>query len=327
MNTQQAYRYELKPNNKQRTLLAKHVGAARFAWNWALSRRIDRLEKNEGKERFSDARTDHREWNLWKRENAPWVYEVSKCAPQESFRDLDRAFANFWRGRKAERKVGFPRFKGKGRADSCRFSTGAIKALGSHVQLPRIGRVRVKEGTAVKGRILSATISREADRWFVSFTVERQREVAATRDQGLDVGIDLGVVSFAVLSDGTELRSPGALKRGLKRLRRLQRRHSRKEKGSSNRRKSAVRLGRLHRRISNQRRDFLHKATTELAKTKRAIIVEDLAVRSLSASARGTRENPGRKVRSKSGLNRSILDQGWGEFRCDQTQDGLFSGR
>jgi putative transposase len=213
---------------------------------------------------------EHREWNVWKRKNAPWVSEVSKCAPQESFRDLDRAFRNFWQGRKAGRKVGFPKFKKKGCRDSCRFSTGTIRALGGHVQLPRLGRIRVKEKTAVKGRVLSATVSREADRWFVSFTVERERDIAEPRSEGPDVGIDLGVLSFAVLSDGRELQSPRPLERSLKRLGRLQRKHSRKQKGSSNRRKSAVRLGRLHRRIRNQRRDFLHKATTALAKAANA---------------------------------------------------------
>jgi len=313
----QAYRYELKPNNKQRTLLAKHVGTARYAYNWALERRKALFEQKTGKERHSNAMADHRVWNAWKPENAPWAYEVSKCAPQEAFRDLDRAFKNFWRGLKVGRRVGFPKFKKKGSRDSCRFSTGAIKALGSHVQLPRIGRIRVKERTALKPgtTILSATISREADRWFVSFAVERERAIPEPRREGAAVGIDLGILSFAVLSDGTRRESPQPLKKSLKRLRRRQKQHARKLKGSSNRKKSARRLGRLHRRIKNQRRDFLHKETTKLAKTKRVIVIEDLAVRNMSASARGTKESPGKNVRAKSGLNRSILDQGWSEFR------------
>jgi putative transposase len=310
----QAYRYELKPNNVQRTLLAKHVGAARYAWNWALARRIERFENNEGKDRFTNAIADHRSWNAWKRENAPWAAEVSKCAPQEAFRNLDRAFKNFWQGRKAGRAVGFPKFKKKGGGDSCRFYD-TIKALGRHVQLPRLGKVRVKEETRVKGRILSATISRETDRWFVSFTVERERAVAEPRSEGPRVGIDLGISSFAVISDGTVLEAPRPMKHGLKRLRKLQRKHSRKRKGSKNRKKSAAKLGRYHRKLKNQRHDFLHKATTDLAKTKRVIVIEDLAVKNMSASARGTKENPGKNVRAKSGLNRSILDQGWGEFR------------
>ena len=310
----QAYRFELKPNNKQQTLLAKHVGTARYAYNWALARRIELFEKNEGPARFTNAIVDHREWNMWKKDGAPWWVEVSKCCAQEAFRDLDTAFKNFRQGRKAGRNVGFPKFKKKGCRDSCRFSTGAIRALGQHVQLPRLGRIRVKEMTAVKGRILSATVSREADRWYVSFTVEREWDIPKT-PVGTAIGIDLGILSFAVLSDGERLSSPRALERGHKRLRRLQKKHSRKQRGSSNRRKSAMRIAILHRHIRNQRRDFLHKETTKLAKTKRAIVVEDLAVKDMSRSARGTLEKPGKNVRAKSGLNRAILDQGWGEFR------------
>jgi putative transposase len=252
--------------------------------------------------------------------------EVSKCAAQEAFRDLDRAFASFRRGREAGRTVGFPKFKKKGAHDSCRFSTGAIRALGPCVQLPRLGRIRVKEATRVEGRILSATVSRDADRWFVSFTVERHRPDPASL-QGPVVGIDLGVNCFAVLSDGERIESPRPLQRSLRRLRRLSRQHSRKQRGSCNRRKSAVRLARLHRRVRNQRRDFLHKATTRLSKTKRVIVIEDLCISGMTRSARGAPRCPGRRVRAKSGLNRSrgphsrfiangvpVLDQGWGEF-------------
>jgi putative transposase len=314
MLVNQGYRYELKPNNVQRTLLAKSVGVARSAFNWALERRIELLENEEGKKRFSNAMADHRLWNVWKREHAPWALEVSKCAPQEAFRDLDNALRNYWQGRKEGRPVGFPKFRKKGERDSCRFSTGAIKALGTHVQLPRLGKIRVKEPTAVKGRILSATISREADRWFVSFTVERHRPDPEPVI-GPVVGIDLGIESFAVLSDGERVESPRPLRRSMKRLQRSQKKHSRKQKGSVNRRKSALRLARRHRRVRNQRRDFLHKLTTRLARTKSVIVIEDLGVKGMSATARGTRQRPGKKVRAKSGLNRSILDQGWGMFR------------
>ena len=198
--------------------------------------------------------------------------------------------------------------------------------MGNHVKLPRIRTIRVKETTEVDGRILSATVSREADRWFVSFTVERDRPVWEPRAEGPDVGVDLGVDTFAVLSTGESLEAPRPLKRNLKRLRRRQKKHSRKQKGSKNRRKSARRLARLHRRIRNQRLDFLQKSSTELAKTKRVIVVEDLKVRNLSASARGTKENPGKNVPAKSGLNRSILDQGWREFRRMLTYKTVWYG-
>lgn len=165
--------------------------------------------------------------------------EVSKCAAQEAFRDLDRAFANFRRAREAGRTVGLPRFKRKGVHDSCRFSTGVIKALGRSVQLPRLGRIKVKEPTCVKGRVLSVTVRRDADRWFVSFTVERERP-DPTPVHGPTVGIDLGVNCFAVLSNGERIESPRPLEGSLKRLRRLSRQHSRKQRGSCNRRKSWV---------------------------------------------------------------------------------------
>ena len=313
MNVRQAYRYELKPNAAQRVLLAKHAGVARYAYNWGLARRKELLSTSEGKARFSDAIQDHRAWNEWKRTSFPWWEEVSKCAPQEAFRDLDRAFKIFWAARKEGRSVGFPRFHKKGRHDAFRFSTGAIRALGSHAQLPRLGRIRVKERTAVKGRILSATVSREADRWFVSFTVERERPDPKPVEGDI-IGVDLGVAHFATVSDGDVLEAPRPLARHLKKLKRLQRQHSRKQKGSSNRRKSATHLARLHRRIRNIRQDFLHKATTRLAKTKRVIVVESLAIRNLTRSARGTTASPGKRVRQKAGLNRSILDQGWGLF-------------
>jgi len=298
MEVTQAYRYELKLNNVQRTLLAKHAGAARFAWNWALARRIERFEQQEGKEKFSSAMQDHRAWNSWKQEHAPWAYEVSKCAPQESFRDLDKAFTAFWKGRKEGRPVGFPKFKKKGVHDSFRL-TGSIKAKGEAVQLPRLGPIRVKEVTNVKGTILSATVSREADRWYVSFTVNRER-VCPLPVAGETVGIDVGLTCFAKLSNGEELHAPKPLQRNLQRLKQRSRKHSRKQRGSQNRRKSALSLARLHRRIKNQRVAFLHEETTKLAKTKSVIVVEDLNVHGM--------------VRNHH-LARHITDASWGQFR------------
>lgn len=298
MKVTQAYRYELKPNNVQKTRLAQHAGAARFAWNWGLARRLEQFETHEGKERFTNAMEQHRAWNLWKREHAPWAYEVSKCAPQEAFRDLDKAFKAFWRGRKEGKPVGFPKFKKKGVHDSFRL-TGSMTANGETVQLPRLGTMRVKELTDVKGTILSATVSREADRWYVSFTVTRERTDAAPV-KGEVIGIDVGLTSFAVLSDGETIDAPKPLQRSLKQLKRRAKKHSRKQKGSRNRRKSALSLARLHRRIRNQRTDFLHQVTTRLAKTKSVIVVEDLHVRGM--------------VRNRH-LSRHISDAGWGQFR------------
>ncbi len=299
MKVVQAFRFELDPNGAQRVLLAKHVGAARFAYNWGLERCKKALERGK---KLPSAVELHREWNAWKRQHAPWWVEVSKCAPQEALRDLERAFRNWLKGR-----TGRPRFKRKKSLDdnTARF-TGSIRVFPRHVQLPRIGKVRTKERTdkllallaAGKARILSATVAREADRWYVSLTCEVERPEPEVR-AGEPVGVDLGLEAFAVLSDGTRLEAPRPLKKALKLLKRRSRQLSRKQKGSKNYRKAVLRLARLHRRIRNVRRDFLHKTTTELAKTKPVLVVEELSVRGLG---RGR-------------LSRSVADSGWGMFR------------
>ncbi|BDG60714.1 RNA-guided endonuclease InsQ/TnpB family protein [Caldinitratiruptor microaerophilus] len=299
MKVTRAYRYELDPNREQRILLAKHAGAARFAYNWGLAQRVE-LYQQAGK--TTNAIEQHRELNRLKKTEYLWLYEVSKCAPQEALRDLDRAFQNFFRSLKEGRKVGFPRFRKKGRDDRFRL-TGSIRVLARAVQLPRLGVIRLKEEPGVQGRILSATVSREADRWYVSLTVEVEQSDPVPVE-GPAVGIDVGLHHFATVAgdDGTvaKVEAPRPLQRTLRLLRRRQRQHSRKKKGSKNRRKSALRLARMHRRVRNIRRDFLHQLTMRLAKTKRVIVVEDLAVS-------GLLQNPK--------LARHIADVGWGEFR------------
>jgi putative transposase len=276
----QAFRFELSPNAAQRQALARHIGAARFAYNWGLEMALKALE--EGR-RLPSAPELHKAWNVWKRENAPWWTEVSKCAPQEAFRDLERALKN-WQKRKSR----FPRFKRKKLTpdNGARF-TGAIKVFSRQVQLPRIGLVNTKERTdklvgliqAKKARILSATISREADRFYVSLTCEVERpdpKPKEVRSEGDVVGVDLGLASFAVLSDGTWIEAPKPLAKRLRLLKRRSKQLSRKEKGSNKEKKAALALARLHRKVKNLRRDFLHKQTTWLARTKPVIVVEDL---------------------------------------------------
>jgi putative transposase len=312
MLVNQAFRYELKPNNKQIGLLIKHCGVARFAWNWALAERKELYKTKEGKERFTSAITQHKELNALKKTEFPWMYEVSKCAPQEALRDLDKAYTNFFdyikkrkklpqAQKKSIRKVGLPKFKKKGKHDSFTL-TGAIKVKNNIIQLPRIGDIRTKESTAkFNGRITNATISKEADRWYCSLCVETDRP-EPKQVIGDIVGIDLGINCFATISNGkeiTQINSPKPLRKYLKKLKRLSKQHSKKKNGSRNKKKSALRLARLHKRIRDTRRDFLAQTTSELAKTKSVICIEDLNVRGMQNKKRH--------------LGRSIGDEGWGK--------------
>jgi putative transposase len=295
-----AYRYELDPNNVQRTSLHQHAGVARFAYNWGLEQRIQLYKTKSGKDRFTDAMKQHKLLNSLKGTRFPWMYEVSKCAPQEALRDLHRAFQNFYRGVRSEQKVGFPRFKRKGEQDSFRL-TGSIKFHQRRIQLPRIGKVGLKERRRQyhEGRILSATVRRRADKWFVSVTVEE--DLPDPKEEAVPpVGVDLGVKTLATLSDGLTFANPRALGRNLRTLRRLYRSLSRKRKGSRNREKAKLRLARLYLRTFNIRQDTLHKLTTYLAKSHSKVVIEDLNVSGLLKNHR---------------LAQAIADAGFYQFR------------
>lgn len=295
MKIQKAYRYEMKPNVLKRIGLAQHTGTARFAFNWGLSLTIEQY-KIDGT--FLDSKKLHKILNSKKDKEFPWMYEVSKCAPQEALRDLERSFKNFFKACKTGAQCGFPQFKRKNANESFRL-TGTIKIVDRSVQLPRLGLIRLKEKPRVQGRILSATVTRDADRWYVSLTCEVEIEDPQPVI-GDTVALDLGLESFITFSTGEKLFAPKPLNSALKRLKRRSKQHSRKTKGSKNKKKSALKLARLHRKVRNVRKDFLHKISTKLTKTKSVIVIEDLDVKGLL---------------QKRGYARHIADAGWGEFR------------
>ena len=300
MLTNRAYRYELDPNNIQRSYLAQHAGVSRFAYNWGLDQRIKQYRNNQGDDRFTDAMKQHKLLNSLKKTEFPWMYETSKCAPQEALRNLHQAFKNFYRGIKNGQKIGFPRFKKRGTQDSFRL-TGAIRFHERTIQLPRIGKVRIKEKRKIyySGRILSATVRRRANRWFVSVAVEEDI-IDPQPVRGEAVGVDLGVKTLATLSDGTTFVNPRALGRRLRKRRKLSKSLSRKKKGSKNREKAKLRLAKMHLRIFNIRQDTLHKVTTYLTKSHSKVVIEDLLVSGMMKNRR---------------LARVIADAGFYEFR------------
>lgn len=277
-----AYKTELDLNDKQMTACKQHAGAARWAYNWGLQVKQERY-KATGKSPY--AMELHRELNALKKTDLPWMYGVSKCAPQEALRNLDSAFAHFFRRWRLKQegkwkgKLGYPKPKSKKKGLGSFRLTGSIVIFPDAIQLPRLGRLRLKERDylPVAGvKMLSATVSEQAGHWYVSIQVEQEQ--AASKNTGPVVGVDLGVKALATFSDGTGIPNPRHLKRRLKKLKRLHRVVSRRTKGGKNRRKAAKRLSTLYRKVANQRKHTLHQVTTTLAKTKSVIVIEDLNV-------------------------------------------------
>jgi putative transposase len=282
MRVQRAYKIELDLTDQQITACKQHAGTARWAYNWGLRVKQERYTATK---KSPNAIELHRELNALKKTQVPWMYDVSKCAPQEALWNLDAAFAHFfrrcalkkagkWRG-----KLGYPQFKTKKKGLGSFRLTGRIVVSEKSIVLPRLGRLRLKEREYLptKGvQILSATVSEQAGHWYVSLQVEQEQ--AVPENTGPVVGIDLGVKSLATLSDGEVIPNPRHLKRRLKKLKRLQRVVSRRQRGGKNRKKAVRKLAKLHRQIKNQRHNTLHQVTTRLAKTKSVLVIEDLHV-------------------------------------------------
>src|SRR6185437_4071273 len=310
-----AYRFALDPAPAQQRALRSHAGAARFAWNWGLARCKERYAAER---KWYSAVELHKLWNAAKKADPAlgWWAENSKCCYQESFRNLERALSDFVKSKRGERKgkkLGFPKFKKRGKAKDSFRLTGAIRCQGSTVTLPRLGTIatcepttklarRVADGTA---RILSATVSRTAQRWYVSFTVTEDREIPARHARpGTAIGIDLGIKALITGADnaGNLVTVPGPrpLKTALRRLRRASRACSRTQPGSGRRRRSAARLARVHARVAHVRADALHKATSMLAGRYETVVAEDLNVAGMIRNRR---------------LARAVGDQGFGTLR------------
>jgi len=324
MNVLRAYKTELDLNNTQRTNCARHAGAARYAFNWGLARKREARQAGEPAPSAIDL---HRELNLLKATELSWMYTVSKCAPQEALRDLDQAFAHFFRRVKAKKagqplKVGFPRFKSKKNGLGSFRLTGAIHVFEKSIQLPRLGVLRLKERgyLPISGaHLLNATVSEKAGHWFVSLQVEMEIPEVAVTDKPV-AGVDLGIQRMAQVSDGGYFENPRALKSALTKLKRAQRVVSRRQKGSANRKKALRQLAKIHYRVANLRKDALHQATTLLAtlaparsagETKSAIMLENLNVSGMLKNHH---------------LAQAIADVGLYEFRRQLVYKGAWSG-
>lgn len=318
MLRRQAYKFRIEPTSEQQRKLRQFAGACRCVFNEALT--LQQRNREDGG-KYIGYVAMAKQLTAWRNgallpsgRLAPWLKVAPVHPLQHALKDLDRAYQNFF-----EKRADFPRFKKRGQHDSFRFPDSKQFKLdqgNSRIFLPKLGWLRYRNSRQVLGTLKNVTVSLSAGHWYVS--IQTEREVAVPLHAApLAVGIDLGVVRFATLWDGereTVLEPLNTFARHQHRLAKAQRQMARKTKHSRNWLKAKARVQRIQRQIANARADYLHKATTAISKSHALVIVEDLQVASMTRSASGTAEQPGSRVRQKAGLNRSILDQGWGEF-------------
>lgn len=267
-----AHRIALDPTVEQSIALARAAGCSRFTWNWALAEWERQYKAGEK----PTAMKLKLLWNKIKHDEFPWIGESPKDANQQPFTNLGKAYKRFF-----DKKVHRPRFKRKGKHDSFYISNDKFSVDGLTVKLPVIGELRMAEAPRFEGKIMAGTVSREADRWFISIQVD-VGDYHKDRSANGVIGIDLGLKTALVTSDGQTFDAPKPLKRGLRKLKRLSRQHSRKQKGSNNRKKSQRRLAKHHARIKAIRRDWTHKVTTKLCRENQTIALEDLNVKGMT---------------------------------------------
>lgn len=294
-----SYKYRIYPTDTQKVLLDKHFGCVRFIYNLALETKIEAYKKGvslstyELNKQITDLKKD-----------CVWLKEVSVSALQQSLINLDTAYKNFFK-----KRGNFPSFKKKRNAGS--YTTYCVKIVSDRVYIPKFkGGINIIQHRNFEGRICSATISKTpTGKHFISILVEEANKASIVSDSA--IGIDLGIKTFAVLSDGKEYQSPKFLRKSLDRLAVLQRRASRKAKGSANRIKANLKVALCHEKIYNQRNNFLHKVSAEIINQYGTICVEDLAVSNMVKNYN---------------LALSISDAGWGELVRQLTYKADWNG-
>jgi putative transposase len=310
MQRRQAYKYELMPDGEQARAMRRFAGACRFVFNKALAMQKENYEAGN---KFIGYLAMAKHLTSWRNgQETPWLKDAP-CHPlQHALKHLEKAYRNFF-ARRAE----FPRFKRKGSGDTFRYPDPKqikLDQANNRLFLPKLGWLRYRNSRDALGELRNVTVSHSGGKWFVSIQTQREIE-QALQMATIAIGIDVGIARFATLSDARFIAPLNSFKKHQRRLARHQRCMSRKVKFSNNWKKAKARVQKVHTRIANARKDFLHKTTTTISQNHALVCIEDLQVHNMTRSSKGDSERHGKMVRQKSGLNRAILDQGWGEFR------------
>lgn len=321
MKIVKAYRFRLKTNVNIESKLEQFAGNCRFVWNKVLEINLARLNSGFKIMRYNESSF----WlTLWKStEEYAFLNNCPSQAMQQKLKDLDRAFGDCFDKKQRNKKR--PKWRKKQLHNSFRYPQG-FKISGNRVFLPKIGWVVFFSSRKVVGEQKNLTISKEGKYWFMSVQTEYEQEQQTIQNSDKEVGIDLGVSRLITLSDGRQVNSINAFKDRARKLSKAQKKLKLKRRFSGNWKKQMQKVRGVHRKISNIRKDYTHKLTTEICKNHAVIYVEALKIANMTKSAKGTQESPGTNVRAKSGLNRAILDQGWGELIRQLKYKSLYFG-
>lgn len=299
--------------------MRRFAGACRFVFNRALALQNENHEAGDKYVSYTKMASWLIEWKS--HPDTQWLKDTPSQPLQQSLKDLERGYKNFF-----QKRAAFPRFKKRGQNDAFRYPQGVkLDQTNNCIALPKLGWIRYRNSREVIGEVKNVTVIQSCGKWYVSIQTEYEVPEQVHKAASM-VGLDAGVTKLATLSDGTVYQPVNSFKANQRKLAMLQRQLSRKVKFSASWQKQKKKIQRLHSHIANIRRDYLHKVTSEISKNHAMIVIEDLKVCNISKSAKGTAERPGRNIRAKSGLNRSILDQGWYEMRRQLEYKQLWRG-